>query len=157
MTPTVTTLVFFRRDDEILLAMKKRGFGEGRWNGVGGKLDSGETLEEALVRESQEEVSVTPLEFHKVAEHMFHEYHNGEAKQMHVHVYLCSKWDGEPRESEEMAPRWFKETEIPYDNMWSDDPYWLPQVLAGKSVKTVFTLDEQDTLIDHQVTEVPGF
>lgn len=30
------TIVFLVRDDKILLAMKKRGFGEGKWNGVGG-------------------------------------------------------------------------------------------------------------------------
>ncbi|CAN0505072.1 unnamed protein product, partial [Ectocarpus sp. 12 AP-2014] len=32
---------------EILLGMKKRGFGEGKWNGFGGKVESGESVEEA--------------------------------------------------------------------------------------------------------------
>ncbi|MEJ0073651.1 MAG: NUDIX domain-containing protein [Candidatus Saccharibacteria bacterium] len=64
-----TTLLLLRRNDEVLLAMKKRGFGAGRWNGVGGKLDPGETVEQALVRECQEEIGVTPTEYHRVAEH----------------------------------------------------------------------------------------
>jgi 8-oxo-dGTP pyrophosphatase MutT (NUDIX family) len=37
--------------------MKKRGFGEGRWNGVGGKVEPGESIEAALIREAKEEVN----------------------------------------------------------------------------------------------------
>jgi len=57
------TLLFLIKDDQILLAMKKRGFGAGRFNGVGGKVEPGETIEQALIRESQEEINVTPIEF----------------------------------------------------------------------------------------------
>ncbi len=38
--------------------MKKRGFGEGRWNGFGGKVNEGEGVEEAAKRELEEEVGV---------------------------------------------------------------------------------------------------
>lgn len=34
-----TTLCLLKRNDEILLAMKKRGFGTGKYNGVGGKIE----------------------------------------------------------------------------------------------------------------------
>ena len=50
------TLLFLLTDDQILLAMKKRGFGMGRWNGVGGKIEPGETIEEATARECREEI-----------------------------------------------------------------------------------------------------
>ncbi len=50
---TRRTLLFLRKNNHILLAMKKRGFGADRWNGVGGKLEPGETIEQALVRECQ--------------------------------------------------------------------------------------------------------
>ena len=32
------TICLLRKNDEVLLAMKKRGFGVGKWNGVGGKV-----------------------------------------------------------------------------------------------------------------------
>eukprot|EP00056_Hartaetosiga_gracilis_P017259 m.6783 g.6783 ORF g.6783 m.6783 type:complete len:151 (-) comp5533_c0_seq1:454-906(-) len=51
------TLVFAFADEDrkrILLGMKKRGFGKGKFNGFGGKLEKGETVEEAAVRELQE-------------------------------------------------------------------------------------------------------
>jgi hypothetical protein len=73
---------------------------------------------------------------------------------MQVHVFLCTQWEGEPVETEEMAPRWFKISDIPFSAMWQDDEYWLPQVLAGKSVQGVFTFDRQDNMLAHDVREV---
>lgn len=57
------TLVFCRRNNEedqreILLGMKKRGFGAGRWNGFGGKIEEGESVDEAAKRELTEECSL---------------------------------------------------------------------------------------------------
>ena len=53
-------LVFFIRGQTILLANKKRGFGVGKWNGIGGKQKRGETVIDAARRECQEEIGVTP-------------------------------------------------------------------------------------------------
>jgi len=54
MTEKHLTLLFLIKEDQILLAMKKRGFGMGRFNGVGGKIEPGETIEQAMIRECQE-------------------------------------------------------------------------------------------------------
>lgn len=148
------TLLFLVRGDEVLLAMKKRGFGAGRWNGVGGKLDAGETIEQALVRECQEEIGVTPTAFQKVAVITFDEFHKGERSYMQVHAFTATEWEGEPTESEEMAPKWFPQSELPFDDMWPDDPYWLPQVLNGKKLRATFVLDEHDTIIESNVEEL---
>ena len=62
-----TTLCFLTKDKKVLLAMKKRGFGNGRWNGVGGKLNAGETIRQAAIREAKEEIGVTVWQMEKVA------------------------------------------------------------------------------------------
>lgn len=140
----VCTLLLLLRDDQILLAMKKRGFGKDRWNGVGGKVDPGETIEQALIRETQEEIGVTPKSFDKVAVHDF-AFPGGEL-DMQVHAYVCDEWAGEPKETEEMAPKWFDISAIPYDQMWQDDRIWLPLVLKGVKLKCQFTFDTQDRM-----------
>jgi len=153
----VLSLLFLRRDNHILLAMKKRGFGEGRWNGVGGKVEDGETIEAAMIRETQEEIGVTPTTFEKVGDIRFDEYFKGTPTLMHVHVFIATGWTGEPTESDEMAPQWFAIDDIPYDTMWSDDIFWLPQVLAGKKIDADFKLDAADVIIEYTVNDVVGF
>ena len=155
MSKKVCTLLFLRKNNEILLAMKKRGFGANRFNGVGGKLDPGETVEGALVRECEEEIGGTPIKYHKIAEHNFiGKNDDGSEWNMYVHVYFCDEWKGEPTETEEMNPQWFNLKNIPYKNMWQDDEYWLPQVLDGKKVFCKFTFDEKDNMLTHDVKEV---
>jgi len=157
MNTKVLSLLFLRRDNEVLLAMKKRGFGEGRWNGVGGKVENGESIEQAMIRETEEEISITPTAYEKVADIRFDEYFKGEPTLMHVHVFVATAWTGEPAESEEMSPKWFTLDQIPYDHMWSDDPFWLPQVLDGKKISADFKLDASDVILNHTIKTVVGF
>ena len=54
----VLTLLMVVRDGSVLLGEKKRGFGEGFYNGFGGKVEEGETVEEATLRELEEEAGI---------------------------------------------------------------------------------------------------
>jgi mutator protein MutT len=144
------TLCFPVRGNEVLLAMKKRGFGVNRWNGAGGKLKDNETIEEAMVRETEEEIMVTPTNYHQVAQLDFYFAEKPEWNQK-VFVYFASAWRGTPTETEEMAPQWFNQKTLPLDKMWSDDQYWLPRVLAGEKLEAEFLFGENDILLDHLV------
>lgn len=149
------TLLLLRSGETILLAMKKRGFGEGKWNGVGGKLEPGENLEDALVRETIEEIGVTPTSWRPVAELDFVQDAETENPwHMFVYAYICDNWEGEPTESEEMMPKWFHIQDIPYGDMWDDDEFWLPQVLEGKKLVGKFTFDIDDKMLTHSIQTV---
>ena len=154
MSKLVTTLCILRRDDEILLAMKKRGFGEGKYNGVGGKLHEGETPEEAMLRETKEEIGIVPIDYEKVGVVEFDEFYKGESQNLVFHLYVAKSWDGEPSESEEMKPQWFKLNEIPYDKMFKDDQYWLPLILENKKIRAYFKFDEKWKLLVNKIEEV---
>lgn len=147
------TLLFFRKNNQILLAMKKRGFGAGKWNGVGGKIESGESIEDALVRESIEEVNMRPLSWAKVAELDFIQYAESDPWHMYVHAYISEEWEGDPEESDEMKPHWYDIDTIPYEIMWEDDQYWLPMVLAGDTVSGNFTFDEHDSMVSYSIQQ----
>lgn len=150
-----TTLLFLVRKEgdvitDICLAMKKRGFGAGRYNGVGGKVQENENIETAAIREAQEEIGVTVSELEKVAELSFTFPHEPKFDQQ-VHVYLATSWKGDITESEEMNPSWVSVHSIPYTEMWPDDIFWLPKVLAGEKVKGKFTFGEGDVVVEQQV------
>jgi hypothetical protein len=66
-----------------------------------------------------------------------------------VHVFLTTVFTGSPVETEEMRPEWFSVDAIPYDQMWADDKFWLPAVLAGKNVAGTFWFADQHTLREH--------
>lgn len=151
MTTKICTLVFFIEGGNILLAMKKRGFGEGRWNGVGGKVKPGETVAAAMIREAEEEICISPLEFEPAA-YLEFKFPDGMADIV-ANVFICTAWDGEPLETDEMAPRWFKIKDIPYGEMWEDDRFWLPQVLDGKFVRGEFTFDRDEKMLARKVEE----
>lgn len=150
----VTLCILIKVDEkgerQIGLAMKKRGFGAGRWNGMGGKVKEGETIEQAMIRETQEEVGVKVLDYQKVAHLHFYFSHEPTWNQS-MHVYVATKWFGEPSESEEMKPAWFKINEIPYKEMWPDDIYWLPHVLEAKFVEASFTFAPGDKVLSKEV------
>ena len=148
------TLLFLIKNNQILLAMKKRGFGAGKLNGVGGKIEAGESMEQALVRECQEEIGVTPLSWKPVAELDFVQDSTTDPWHMYVHAYISYEWEGEPTESEEMNPQWFTLDTIPYANMWDDDQYWLTRVLTGELVTGKFIFDTDDKMISHSIQTV---
>jgi 8-oxo-dGTP diphosphatase/2-hydroxy-dATP diphosphatase len=58
MRKILLTLALLEKGNKILLGMKKRGFGVGRWNGFGGKVKEGEKIEEAVKRELKEEIGI---------------------------------------------------------------------------------------------------
>lgn len=144
------TLVFLVKKtngkiSQICLAMKKRGFGVGRWNGVGGKVEAGETIEDAAKRETTEEISVEAKNLMKVAELDFSFSKNPSWNQV-VYAYICEEWSLEPSESEEMQPQWFSVGDIPFAKMWPDDIFWIPEVLKGNLVKASFTFGDGDAI-----------
>ena len=144
---------------ELLLAMKKRGFGVGKWNGIGGKLDlekGDENVIEAAIRETEEEIGVRVKDLEKVAVLSFYFPYNQKWDQ-DVHVFLAKNWEGEPIESEEMLPKWFKIEEIPFEEMWDDDRFWLPQVLEGKKLKAKFVFKEGEKISGKNVKIVKNF
>jgi 8-oxo-dGTP pyrophosphatase MutT (NUDIX family) len=135
--------------DKILLGMKKRGFGEGRWNGFGGKVKPDETIEQALIREMKEEASIDIISPEKVAIVEFEFLDSGNI--LEVHYYKITEYFGEPKESEEMIPKWFNIHEIPFEKMWPDDKYWMPLFLKNKKFKGKFWFKDKNTIINHNL------
>lgn len=134
-----TTLCLLIRNNSICLAEKKRGFGIGKLNAPGGKADACETIEAAAVRELQEEVGVSAATENLEKVGMVYFYFDTHPDwDQEMHVFIVRKFSNEPTESDEMRPRWYPLTDIPYRQMWVTDQHWLPPVLQGKRIWASF-------------------
>jgi len=150
MQPQISTLVFvFNTENQILLAMKKRGFGAGNWNGAGGKVTSEESILVWVQRELTEETGVIiPSEKFEASWLLHFRFPHEPRWNQDCHVYRSMEYTGpEPMESEEMNPKWFDVPDIPYDQMWKDDIYWLGDLINGKHFEWTFTMSESGEIL----------
>jgi 8-oxo-dGTP diphosphatase len=144
------TLMFIVDVDtqRVLLIRKKRGLGAGKINGPGGKMDPGETEAECAIRETQEELHVTPLHPVKHGELWF-QFTDGLA--MTVGVYRATSWTGTAQETAEALPLWTPLNTLPLDQMWADDSYWLREMLIEQKHFTGRFLFDDDTMLSHEM------
>jgi len=126
--------------EEVLLIEKRRGLGDGWYNGPGGKLEAGETPRECAVRETHEEVGleVDPHDLEKAGELTFRL--DGEVHTF-CHVFRTDRFQGKPQTTPEARPEWVPIEAVPYDQMWDDDHLWLPGVLEGRTVRGTFEFE----------------
>ena len=147
--PTMrASLCFVRREGKILMIRKKRGLGAGKINGPGGRLESGESALDAALRETQEEVGVTPFDLSQRGELHF-QFVDGLA--LHCVVFTAEGCLGNEVETDEAIPYWMTPSELPYHDMWADDIHWMPGMLEGKSFKGYFHFDGEVMLSHHLI------
>lgn len=142
-----STIIFIIKDDQVLLINKKRGLGKGKINGPGGKIESGETDSECIIRETKEEVCIdvkNPI----LAGELFFQFTDGIS--IYAKVFHSKTFNGEPKETEEAYPFWCSINDIPYNRMWEDDITWLPYLFLNKYFKGYYIFDG-DCMIDCMV------
>jgi 8-oxo-dGTP diphosphatase len=141
------TLVFVIRDEKILLIDKKTGFGKGKVNGPGGKLEPGESPADCAVRECYEELRIRVANLRYCGQHRF-QFVDGYS--LLVWVYSSTEFEGVPTETAEAKPLWFPLDSIPYERMWQDDGLWLPLLLRGERFQGRWLFDG-DRMLDHEL------
>ncbi|MFP3581593.1 NUDIX domain-containing protein [Arthrobacter sp. SIMBA_036] len=139
MTAAHVTLCFLLRDgpdsEHVLLGTKKTGFGRGKVVGVGGHVEAGETASQAACREVMEEVSVVVAPEDLVpAGTVDFVFPARPEWDMATTVFLTRAWQGEPSESDEIAPAWFPVNRLPVERMWADAEHWLPAMISGQRI-----------------------
>lgn len=147
------TLCLVREPSRVLLGMKKRGFGAGRWNGFGGKVESNENITAAAARELQEESGLTAEQMELVGVINF-EFAAKPGEVLAVHIFKVTKTNGDLVETEEMKPQWFSLDQIPFDVMWPDDRHWVPLFLADKKFTGRFLFGAKDVILEQELITV---
>jgi len=142
-----------RKQEKVLLIIKKGGLGQGKVSAPGGRLEPGESFLEAAIRECREEVSITPLCPEKRMELHF-QFTSGYA--LYGEAFFADAWEGVERSSDEADPFWCDIDKLPWDNMWEDDRRWLPQTLEGKKFRGYYVFDD-DKMLFEKLEELDSF
>lgn len=107
----VSAVALIDRDGRVLLTQRPKGKSmEGLWEFPGGKIEPGETPEEALVRELREELGINtwssclaPLTF---ASHTYEDFH------LLMPLFACRKWEGIVQSLEGQALKWVRPNQL---------------------------------------------
>ena len=135
--PVAVVLCFVLRTragvPQVLLGVKKTGFGRGKTVGVGGKVELGESAAQAAVRELAEETGLVavPEDLERAGTVAFR-FPASPASDMDCTVFLTPTAHGDAAESAEIAPLWCPVADLPFAHMWDDSALWLPRLLAGE-------------------------
>jgi 8-oxo-dGTP diphosphatase len=163
MALTAQTLCYVLRPDadgrlEVLLGRKLRGFGAGKVMGLGGHVDPGETDVEAAVREVWEEagVRIGMADMSRRASIVFRFPAKPQWDAV-VSVFVGERWTGEPSRTDEIDPEWFPVDDLPLNEMWDDERYWLPRVLDGERLDATVTYDESCARVAKAVVKEARF
>jgi len=148
----IMTEALARRGNAILLGRrKKNGFGQGKWLGLGGKLETNESIEDAMVRECSEEANIKVKKFAKRGVLTFY---YADDPNMEVHYFEILDYSGEPTDSEEMEVKWTTLDKIPYKNMFPNDRYWLPMFLEKKYFEGEFYFDKSYKIVRYKINHI---
>lgn len=140
----VTLIFVFNPAGQILLCAKKKSdswftMSLDKWNGAGGKVDPGESVEEWAIRELAEETGVVvgadALQKMGVIDFTFAARPD---RDQRMHIFFVKNYTSDFQETDEMKPQRRDPASLPYDQMREDDKYWLPRVLAGEYVEYIF-------------------
>jgi 8-oxo-dGTP diphosphatase len=135
---------------EVLLGEKLRGLGAGNIVGPGGKVEEGETPEEAAIREVREEVGLV-IESHALSPlaRIRYPFLNRENLSQRSFVFSTQDFSGEIRESGELVASWWPIHQIPYERMWPDAKLWLPRALLGRFIEATVVIGENNEVLSH--------
>jgi len=136
----------------LLLKKASRGFSKGKWNAPGGKLENSESPWRNAKREVLEE---TNLKVRKLDSHGTILYFMNGTRVLHTKAHLFSTrvFTGTPRSTAEGRVKWFSLAQLPFNEMWDDDKYWLGLMLSGSKFDARFYFDRDNaTVTSHKIT-----
>ena len=134
---------------EVLLGRKNTGLGVGRWVGPGGKVEAGESLREAAIRELHEEVGLLAGadDLQPIAR-LHYPFPTRPHLSQRSHAFVLEVFEGEVQESVELSPEWWRVEDIPFELMWADAKMWLPRALQGSFTEATITIGDDDDVLD---------
>ena len=147
----LATLCYLRKDGQTLMlhrVKKANDIHEGKWNGLGGKLEPGESPDECAHREIEEESGLKTVQ-PRLGGILTFPMFDG-IDDWYVFVYIVEEFTGQLIDSPEGNLAWIPDRDLLALNLWEGDRIFLPWLLAGRFFSGKFKYAD-GKLSDHQV------
>ncbi|MBN2259611.1 MAG: 8-oxo-dGTP diphosphatase [Clostridiales bacterium] len=151
----LSSLCYIRKDGKTLMLKRdkrEKDFHKGKYNGVGGKFEKGETPEECLIREVFEETGLILNKFNYEGIISFPMFDG--VDDWYTFVYTASDFTGQVVDSDEGTLHWIEDEEIIKLNLWDGDPYFLEWIYNPEYANQTFSakfIYKEKKYISHQV------
>ena len=147
----ISTLCYIEKEDKYLFlhrTKKKSDVNEGKWIGVGGRLEPGESPEECVCREVEEETGLTLDSFRMRGILTFSS--EGWEDEC-IFVFTSNEFHGEEKECDEGDLKWIKKDAIMDLNLWEGDRLFLKKIMDDEPFFSIKLSYKGDTLIESTV------
>lgn len=150
----MTTLCYIEKEGKYLMlhrVKKHHDINAGKWIGVGGHVENGETPEECLLREVKEETGLrlTPYRLHGLVTFL-----SDVCEPELMCVFTADAFDGEMIECDEGELAWVEKSDVLALPTWEGDRVFLERLLSGDdrffSIKLRY---EGDKLVEKKITD----
>ncbi len=149
----LATLCYIKKDGKTLMlhrTKKENDMHEGKWVGVGGKIEKGESPEECAVREVFEETGLKAEELKLRGLLTFPDFNSSE--DWYGYLYVVEKFSGELIESPEGDLKWVEDSKLFDLDMWEGDELFMRWMLEDRMFSAKFIYDENERMKDYSVT-----
>jgi len=122
----LATLCYIKQDGKTLMVYRNKKPNDmhgGKWNGLGGKFEPGESPEECVRREVWEE---SGLRIHGPKLHGLLMFPNFKGADWYVFVFIAREFEGKLIDSPEVELEWIPEEELTSLNLWPSDQIFFP-------------------------------
>jgi 8-oxo-dGTP diphosphatase len=121
----------------------------GKWNGLGGKFEPGESPEDCVIREVREESGLT---IRSPRLHGLLTFINFKGNDWYVFAYTANDFEGSlSQDVAEGNLEWIPDDEVPRLPLWDSDPIFLPWLKQEKFFSAKFNYDGE-RFVDYTVT-----
>ncbi len=152
----LATLCYLKHQGHTLMIHRNKKPGDihsGKWNGLGGKFEPGETPEECVIREVLEEsgLLITEPRYHGLI--MFPRF---KGEDWYVFVFSATHFTGEQIPSPEGDLAWVPDCELEALPLWPSDHIFLPWMAQDRFFSAKFLYNGDDLISSEVVFHYPG-
>jgi len=151
----LATLCYLKREGCTLMLLRNKKPGDihaGKWNGLGGKFEPGESPEQCIIREVREE---SGLEISNPRLHGLVMFPGFKGNDWYVFVFSADQFSGDLIDSPEGELRWIPDEELPSLALWPSDHFFFDWMMRDGFFSARF-IYRGDEMLGHEVHFYPG-